>query len=216
MPRIIYEIQEKYISSFAENDDELILSIEEYAKQNSVPILDKNASQFLELIIKSYQPKRVLEIGTAIGYSSIKIARSLDKKGILHTIEISENNIQLANENILKSGLSKKIKIFKGEAKEIIPDLKKKYNLIFLDADKEDYLELLELSIPKLKNNGIIIVDNLLWHGWVAKTRVIKKYKRSTEFIREFNNIFMNHPKLFATILTIGDGIGIAVKKKND
>ena len=103
MPRIIYEIQDKYISSFAKNDDELILSIEEYAKQNSVPILDKNASQFLELIIKSYQPKRVLEIGTAIGYSSIKIARSLDKKGILHTIEKSEINIQLANENILKS-----------------------------------------------------------------------------------------------------------------
>lgn len=212
---MIDENQLRYLDSFRKMDNELILEMETFAKENQIPILDRHSAAFLELQIKMSKPKKVLEIGTAIAYSSIRIARNLSNKAVLHTIEKSENNIKLAEENIGKSGLAEKIVLFKGDALEIMPGLTGKYDFIFLDADKEDYKRLFDYSLMLLKKKGILFVDNLLWHGYAAATRVPKKFKNSTKMIREFNSIFMSQQNLKATILTIGDGIGLAVKTKN-
>jgi predicted O-methyltransferase YrrM len=141
-------------------------------------------------------------------------ARKLRKRGILHTIEVSKDNIPLAKNNIGKAGLEDKIKIFEGDALEIMPGLKKKYDFIFLDADKEDYAKLLEMSIVLLRKRGVIFVDNLLWKGFAAAKSVPKKFQNSTEHIREFNKKFMSHAELKSSILPIGDGIGLGVKVK--
>jgi predicted O-methyltransferase YrrM len=95
-----------------------------------------------------------------------------------------------------------------------MPGLKKKYDFIFLDADKEDYLALFEMAMKLLKKNGVIFVDNLLWHGYAASKEVPEKYKTSTKYIRDFNKIFMNHPQLNTTLLPVGDGIGLGIKIK--
>jgi predicted O-methyltransferase YrrM len=212
MDKILFPSQHQYLKQFKDQEDHLIIEMEKYAIEHNVPILDWQSASFLEILIRLVNPKRVLEIGTAIAYSSIRIARNLKKKGTVHTIEKSKDNIKLANSYIKKSGFEDKIKILEGNAFDIMPDLDKKYDFIFLDADKNEYSRLLILSIPLLKKDGVILVDNLLWHGHAAAEKVPPKYKTSTEFIRTFNKEFMNHPKLKTSIIPVGDGLGIGVK----
>ncbi|MDR3666461.1 MAG: O-methyltransferase [Ignavibacteriaceae bacterium] len=212
MDKIIYAAQLQYLSQFKNQNDKLITEMEKFAKEHNVPILSWQAAAFLEVLIKMVNPKRVLEIGTAIAYSSIRIARNLKKKGVVHTIEKSKDNIVLAKGYIKKSGVEEKIKIMEGNAFEIMPELEKKYDFIFLDADKNEYSRLFQLSVPLLKKGGVIFVDNLLWGGNTAADKVPPKLQASTEFIRKFNKEFIADPRIKAVIIPVGDGLGIGVK----
>ena len=212
MSKIINIVQQNYLSSFISKSDGLLEEIEKYAQENNVPILSSQSAEFLEQLVIIKNPKRVLELGTAIGYSSIRIARNLKGKSVVHTIEKSSDNIVIAKEYISKTGVASKIKLLEGDALNIMPQLKKKYDLIFLDADKEDYKRLFDYSLVLLRSGGLLVVDNLLWHGYAASSRVPKQYKESANHIREFNKIFMSQPNLKTTILPIGDGLGIGVK----
>ena len=212
MSKIINIVQQNYLSSFISKSDGLLEEIEKYAQENNVPILSSQSAEFLEQLVIIKNPKRVLELGTAIGYSSIRIARNLKGKSVVHTIEKSSDNIVIAKEYISKTGVASKIKLLEGDALNIMPQLKKKYDLIFLDADKEDYKRLFDYSLVLLRRGGLLVVDNLLWHGYAASSRVPKQYKESANHIREFNKIFMSQPNLKTTILPIGDGLGIGVK----
>lgn len=213
MTQILFPAQKKYLESFRKKEDELILEMEQYAVEHKVPILNWHAADFIEKLIIINNPDRVLEIGTAIAYTTIRIAKCLSKKAVIHSIEKSEDNIKIALENIEKSGLSKKIKLIQGNALNIMPQLGKKYDFIFLDADKEDYKRLFDYSMILLRKGGIIIVDNLLWQGYTASKRVPAKYGKSTKHIREFNNIFILQQNLDSIIIPIGDGIGLGIKK---
>ncbi|MGB8318227.1 MAG: O-methyltransferase [Ignavibacteriaceae bacterium] len=212
MSEILVPSQEQYLLKLRKENDPLILEMEEYAKEHKVPILSWQSIEFLEQLIRISKPKRVLEIGTAIAYSTIRIAGNLKKKAVIHTIEKSEDNIEKAKEYIQKSGLEEKINIFFGDALSIIPQLKKKYDFIFLDADKEDYKRLFDYSLVILKKGGIVFIDNLLWHGYAASKRVPQNFKASTKHIRDFNLVFTSQENLKTTILPIGDGIGIGIK----
>jgi predicted O-methyltransferase YrrM len=213
MSNILLPSQLKYLNQFRNEDDPLIFEIEQYAKEHKVPVLNWQAADFMEQIIRIINPKRVLEIGTAIAYSSIRIARNLRKKAVVHTIEMSEETAEVAKEFINRSGFGDKIVIKTGNALTIMPQLQKKYDFIFLDADKEDYKRLFDYSMILLKKDGVIFIDNLLWHGFAANKKVPKDYKISTNYIREFNKIFMNQPSLKSIIIPVGDGIGLGVKQ---
>ncbi len=212
MSQILFPAQNKYLEEFKKNDDPLLLEMESYAKEHNVPILSWQSVEFLEQLIKIVKPKRVLELGTAIGYSSIRIANNLKKKSILTTIEMSEDNLEVASGFIGKSNVADKIELIKGNALEIMPQLNKKFDFIFLDADKQYYKRLFDYSLILLKKGGIIFVDNLLWHGYAAIKRVPSNYSATTKLIREFNQIFTSQPNLSTTILPIGDGIGLGIK----
>jgi predicted O-methyltransferase YrrM len=212
MDKIILASQLEYISSFRKKTDSLIEEMETYAKEHNVPILYWQSAEFLEQLVLIKNPKRVLELGTAIGYSTIRIARNLKGKSVIHSIEKSADNITVAKEFITKSGLINKIKVLEGDAVNVMPQLKKKYDIIFLDADKEDYKRLFDYSLVLLRKGGIMVVDNLLWHGYAALSRVPPEYKESTKHIREFNLLFMNQPNLRASIIPVGDGLGLGVK----
>jgi len=214
MDKIIYKNQLEYIESLTKESDPVISEMVDFAFKNKIPILDRQSASFLEMIIKMIKCGRVLEIGTAIAYSSIRMARIIKRKGKVHTIEKSKDNILLAEKNIKKATLKNKIKIFEGDAFDVIPQLKKKYDLIFLDADKQDYIALLNLSVKLLKKGGVIFVDNLLWHGYAAAKTVPEKFIPSTKNIRDFNKLFISNPKLKSCIFPIGDGIGIGIKTK--
>jgi len=213
MAGILFPAQDKYLKQFKKEDDPLIAEMEQYAKEHNVPILSRQAADFLEQIVLLINPKRVLEIGAAIAYSTIRIAKILKKKSVIHSIEMSEDNAAIARENIEKAGLGNKIDLKIGNALTIMPQLQKKYDLIFLDADKEDYKRLFDYSMILLKSGGVIFIDNLLWHGFAAARKIPGEYRISTKYIREFNTVFMNQPNLIATILPIGDGIGLGVKR---
>jgi predicted O-methyltransferase YrrM len=212
LDKILFPVQAEYLSRFADHKDPLIIEMEKYAHENNVPILDQNSAAFMEVLIKMLKPKRVLEIGTAIAYSSIRIARNLKKKSVVHTIEKSEDNITLAKAYIKRSDVEGKIIILPGNAINVLPALDKKYDFIFLDADKNEYSKLFELSLALLKKGGVIMVDNLLWHGFAAAEKIPPKYQTSTEHIRNFNKEFMERPELKASIIPVGDGLGIGVK----
>jgi predicted O-methyltransferase YrrM len=212
MGDILNPSQSKYLNSFKKNDDPLILEMEEYAKEHKVPILSWQSADMLEILVRMMKPKRVLEIGTAIAYSSIRVTRNLKKKAMLHTIEKSKDNIAVAKENISKAGLTDKIEILEGDALNIMPGLDKKYDFIFLDADKEDYRELFDYSLILLKKNGVIFVDNLLWHGYAAVKKVPPNYRESAKHIKEFNEVFLSHKNLKSTLIPVGDGIGLGIK----
>ena len=213
MTQIFFPAQKKYLNSFKRNDNKLLREMEEYAAENNVPILDWHAAEFMEKLIKIHRPERVLEIGTAIAYTTIRIAECLSKKSVIHSIEKSEDNIKKAEEYIEKSGLSKKIKLIKGDALKVMLQLEKKYDFIFLDADKEDYKRLFDYSMILLRKGGIIVIDNLLWHGFTASARVPSKYTKSTKNIRDFNKLFILQQNLDSIIIPIGDGLGLGIKK---
>lgn len=212
MGKIIYPSQIKYLENFNIDTNPLIIEMENYASENNIPILTKDSAKFLEMLISIYRPKRVLELGTAIAYSSIRMAQKLGKKGVVHTIEKSADNVKLAKANIAKAALDDKIILYEGNAFDIMPKLEKKYDFIFLDADKNDYKRLFDYCMILLKSEGIIFIDNLLWKGYVASSRVPKDFRSSTKMIREFNKMFLNQKNLQSSILTIGDGIGIGIK----
>ena len=212
MSKILFPSQTKYLQNFIKEDDALILEMEKFASERKIPILYPESAAFLEQLIRIARPRRVLEIGTAIGYSTIRIARCLRKKGIVHSIEKSEPNINLANEFIKRSGNEEKIKNIPGDAINVLPTLNKKYDFIFLDADKEDYKKLFDYSLILLKKGGIIFIDNLLWHGYAASKDVPSEYKNSTKLIREFNKYFTSQANLNVAILSVGDGIGLGIK----
>lgn len=212
MDKIILSNQLEYLASFRKPPDTLIEEMEAYANEHNVPILSWQSAEFLEQLVILKNPRRVLELGTAIAYSTIRIARQLKGKSVIHSIEKSSNNISVAKDFIAKSGLSTKIKLLEGDAVNVMPQLKKKYDIIFLDADKEDYKRLFDYSLVLLRKSGLLVVDNLLWHGYAASTRVPVQYKESTNHIREFNLLFMNQPNLKTTIIPVGDGIGLGVK----
>ncbi len=212
MEKIILSSQLEYLSSFRKQLDPLIEEMETYAKEHNVPILSWQSADFLEQLVLLKEPKRVLELGTAIAYSTIRIARMLQGKSVVHSIEKSVDNIAIAKDFIAKSGLGNKIKLLEGNAMNVMPQLKKKYDIVFLDADKEDYKRLFDYSLVLLRKGGVLVVDNLLWHGYAASNRVPLNYKESTRHIREFNLLFMNQPNLKSSIIPIGDGLGIGVK----
>jgi predicted O-methyltransferase YrrM len=203
-----------YLNNFIEEENSLLQEMRVYADENNFPILSLHSSIFLKQIIRIAKPLNVLEIGTAIAYSAINIALNLPPNGMIDTIENSAENIGKAKIFIEKAGLSKKINLIQGDALDVIPELEKKYDLIFLDADKHIYIEAFEKSISVLNDEGIMFVDNLLWQGYAAGNNVPEKYINSTQNIREFNEYFMNLNNFISTIIPVGDGIGLAVKKK--
>ncbi|MGE5437807.1 MAG: O-methyltransferase [Syntrophothermus sp.] len=214
MPEIIKEIQLQYLNSLTPAKDDLITEMEDFASKNKVPILYSMSAGFLELLVKIKKPVKLLEIGTAIAYTAIRLGRRIDEGAILYTLEKSKDNIKLAEQYIERAKLTDKVKVIEGDALESMKKFTIKFDFIFLDADKEDYAELLKLSIDLLNDEGVIVVDNLLWHGWAAVNDEPENMHVSSVHIREFNKMFMNHPQLETTILPIGDGIGLGVKKR--
>jgi len=212
LSKILFPDQLSYLEKRTTNNDDLLSKMEFFAKKNNIPILDKLSSKFLEQLVYMYSPQKVLEIGTAIGYSTIRVAKLLQNESFIDTIELSNNNISIAKSFIKEAQQEKKIRILSGNAKDILPILSTKYDLIFLDADKEDYIELFNLSIKLLKKGGVYLVDNLLWKGYSAAKNVPPKYEASANQIRKFNDIFLNYAGLKSNILPIGDGLGLGIR----
>ncbi len=211
MSNVVTPETDIYLNELQPQRNVLLAEMEQFAKEKRIPILESPAAKFLHTLVRLKNPSLFLEIGTAIGYSTIIAAAAAPKEAEIYSIEKSQDNLKLAKEYIRQSGFEEKITLLEGDAAEILSGFGPKCDIIFLDADKEDYDELFMLSLNILADNGIILIDNLLWHGYTAGKYVPESYEASTEIIRAFNKKIANLPGYEFTLLTIGDGLGIVM-----
>ncbi|MDX6499278.1 MAG: hypothetical protein QOG23_2538 [Blastocatellia bacterium] len=209
---IIHLNQAEYLDKLLPPSDDLLSEMEVYAAEHHVPIADREVAVFLEITARAIKARRALECGMAIGYSVIHLARGMSDDGVVISIDPSEDMIRAAEGYLTRAGLRERARIEKGYALEVIPRLDETFDLIFLDAVKEEYRGYLDLALPKLRSGGVVLCDNLLWGGQVAGEIRSPDQKPSTEALREFNRYFVNHPQLRAEVLAVGDGLGYGVK----
>jgi len=212
---IIQRDQAEYLEKLIPQTDPLLREMEEYGARHGVPSADREVALFVEITARAINARRSLEIGMAIGYTTVHLARAVGdagEGGLVVTIDPSDEMIKAADGYLTRAGLRDRVRIERGKGLEVIPQLKETFDLLFIDAVKEEYADYLKLSLPKLRRGGVVIVDNLLWGGQVAGEIRSPDQESSTDALREFNKYFVNHPKLCAEILPVGDGLGYAVK----
>jgi len=211
---IIKREQAEYLENLQPPNSGLLAEMESYAAEHRVPIADREVALFLEITARAIKAQRALECGMAIGYSVIHLARGMTNDGLVITIDPSEEMIKAAEGYFSRAGLRERVQIEKGYALEVIPGLNETFDLVFIDAVKEEYQGYLDLALPKLRPGGVVICDNLLWGGQVAGEISSPDQKSSTEALRAFNQYFVSHPQLRAEVLAVGDGLGYGVKTK--
>ena len=202
-----------YIRSTLKPSTGLLKELEQYAKEQHVPIIAPEVAQLLIVLGRLVKPVRILEVGTAIGYSSILLAEVLAQNGRIDTIERQEEMILKARENIKKAGLENTISIIAGDAEEVLKCLDKEYDMIFLDAAKGQYPEFLPECLRMLKTGGLLVADNVLYKGMVASDElVVRRKKTIVSRMRTFLDSLCEEPTLDTSILPVGDGVAISYK----
>ena len=209
---ILRSEQAEYLERLHPANVGLLAEMEEYAAEHRVPIADPEVARFLEIAARAAGVRRALEIGMAVGYSVIHLARAMPEDGLVVTIEPSDEMIARSEEYLRRAGLLERVRIERGLALEVLPRLAETFDLVFIDAVKEEYSRYLELALPLLRVGGVIVVDNLLWGGQVAGDVRAPDQTASTQALREFNQLFVRHPQLLSVVLPLGDGLGYAVK----
>ena len=201
-----------YIIGKIEKKDSLILEMEDFAHKNNVPIVTKEVAEYLKFIVKTYKVKNILEVGTAIGYSGILMAKEIvGQDGKLYTIEIDEERYNQAQENIKKSGLNNIVSI-KGDAVEEIKKIEENFDFVFIDASKGHYMDFFEDSIKLLNKNGIIFIDNIMFRGYLYK-EYPKRFKTIVKRLDSFIDSLYKREEGDFVLLPFGDGVGLFHKK---
>lgn len=194
------------------NKEEL-KKIKEKALEEYIPIIMDDTLEVVSKILTEVKPKRILEIGTAVGYSAMCFSEYLDENGKIDTIERDKERIKEAKVNIKKVGVEDKINIYEGDAVEILPTLNEKYDIIFIDAAKGKYPFFLKEALRMLSNKGVILADNILYKGYVMSDYNKHKQRTAVRNLREYIQEVNNNPSLETQILEVGDGLAISKKR---
>lgn len=205
---------DKYILEHIDEEDPVLKELDRETHLNvlGARMLSGNLQgQVLTIISKMIQPKRILEVGTFTGYSAICLAKGLPEDGKLVTIELDDELEYLSKKYFEKAGLTDKIEQRIGPALEIIPELDESFDMVFLDADKKEYIEYFRLVFDKLRNGGIIVADNTLWSGKVLETPANDDHQ--TKGIIAFNEMIKNEKRVEKVILPLRDGMTVIRKK---
>ena len=202
-----------YIDNHSSEESDILYELRretELKCLNPIMLSGKIQGNFLAIISKLIKPFNVLEIGTYTGYSTLCIAKGLNPAGMIHTIDKNEELLQIQNKYFEKSGLRNQIKQYTGDALAIIPKLKFDFDMVFLDADKENYVKYLELISPKLKPGGVLLSDNVLWYGKILESS--ENQDKVTRLIDKFNKKILEDKSLKTVMLPIRDGISLTLK----
>lgn len=210
---LILPLAEAYAAKFTSPEDELLREInEKTTSTHAQPHMLSGHVQgrFLSFISTLINPKYILEIGTFTGYSALCLAEGLRPDGELHTIELREDDAATSQANFSKSTRNNQIHLHIGTAKEVIPGLDLPWDLVFIDADKPSYIDYYELVVPMLRTGGVILADNVFFHGEVLQDPVSGKNGKA---IQAFNEHVMNDPRTEQVLVSIRDGV-LMIKKK--
>lgn len=216
MSDITYNYMEDYIRSLINVEDKALLEMQEFAKENRVPIIHKEVGKFLEVMINIKKPLKILELGTAIGYSAILMEKASQCNSRITTIERDENMIKLAEENIKKYGFKDNINIKQGDCLEVLKEIDDKFDLIFMDAGKGHYNHFLPECLRLLSKDGMIIADNVLFRGMVATDDLVKRRKITiVKRMRKFLQM-VSEKEFITSVIPMGDGIAVITRRSNN
>jgi caffeoyl-CoA O-methyltransferase len=199
-----------YLYSMLPQRDEVLSEMEQYATKHNIPIVGPAVARVLAQLALAINAKRVFELGSAIGYSTIWWARAVGGNGSVIYTDGDRRNAERARDYFSRAGVSDRITVHTGDALEFLSEQKEEFDVIFNDVDKEDYPRVLRLVSPRLRKGGFFITDNVLWSGRVAEKN---PNDSSTKAILEFNRKLYDSDEFYTTILPIRDGLAVALKK---
>lgn len=189
--------------------------IKQKALNEHIPIIMDDTLEVIAKILTEKKPKRILEIGAAVGYSAMRFSKYLAEDGLIDTIERDEERIEEAKQNFKKVEVENKINLYEGDAVEILPTLNEKYDVVFIDAAKGKYPFFLKEALRMLKQDGIIFADNILYKGYVMSDYNKHKQRTAVRNLREYIKETTENPNLETEILEVGDGLAISKMKSN-
>ncbi|SFH47524.1 Predicted O-methyltransferase YrrM [Tindallia magadiensis] len=214
---ITREYVEDYIREILPKEQGILRILMQQAQERHIPVIEPEVAALLKNIIKMSGSKKILEIGTAIGFSAILFATAAGKDASIVTIERDPDYTKEALKNIQEANLEKMIKVIPGDALEVLPRLKNTFDMVFLDGAKGHYGEMLEQSITLLKPGGLLISDNILFRGMVANDELVRRRKKTIVMrMREYLKTITTHPQLETSILPVGDGLAISLKNQEE
>ncbi len=208
---INYEYIIRYIRASLKKSGGLIEEMEEFAKRYEVPISQPETIKLIEILIKLGRISSILEVGSAIGYSAIRMARAGAKR--IDTVEINPDAVRVARANIDKANLGDNINVIHGDAKEVLTTMDGEYDMIFVDASKGQYNEFFPNCMRMLKSGGLLISDNVLYKGMTATDELVERRKITiVRRLRAYIDMLCSHPELETDILPLGDGVALSIK----
>jgi predicted O-methyltransferase YrrM len=185
--------------------------MEDYACQRDIPIIQAGGARLLVETVKKNRPKRILEIGTAIGYSTLLIAKAMAEDGEIVTLEQDPGRLKTAGDYFLKAGVENKIRLINGDAGKLLDELDGVFDLVFIDAAKGQYLHYLQKVIPKLAAGAVVIADNVLFRGWVLTPAAApRRFKTIVKRLRQYIEFICNDSCFISEIYEAGDGLAIS------
>ena len=211
MTGIVHDEIDAYIDRLANRGDAALEAIEDRGRKEGWPIVRAAEGSLLHILAKAMGARRILELGTAIGYSGTWLARALPEGGQFITVEGDPETAKIARTNFEKTGVAGRVTILVGNAQEVLEDLRGPFDLVFNDIDKEGYPAVLESCIGKLRIGGLLVTDNVLWHGEVAR----KDRSADTEAIRTYNERLSQDGRMITVITPVRDGVSVALKVRD-
>jgi caffeoyl-CoA O-methyltransferase len=208
MPGILNAKVEEYLADLLPKRDAVISEMERYAKQHDVPIIGPVVARMVHLMAQISGAKRIFEMGSAIGYSTIWLARAAGPDAEVYYTDGDPANAARARGYFKRAGVENCIQIMTGDAVNLIDQVPGVFDLIFIDVDKHQYPEALRKAIPRLRSGGLLLTDNVLWSGKVA----LKSNDRQTRAIQQFNKLIYSSSELFPIIIPLRDGVAVCRK----
>lgn len=214
MGGVTFDYMEKYLRGLIPDHQGMLKELEEYSIDNKVPIVQKETGRFLELMVDLKKPMKILELGTAIGYSSILMSIASKRSSKIITIERDKEMVEKATVNIHKYGFEDDIEILEGDCLEIIESIEDKFDIIFMDAGKGHYNHFLPHCLRLLNKDGIIIADNVLFRGMVPSDDLVKRRKITiVKRMRTYLELVSKDKELITSVIPMGDGIAVTKRR---
>ena len=215
MGQIVPDAVERYLSGLNTLPDSILREIAEDGARQDLPLVDAEVGALLRVLAVSTGASRVLEIGTAIGYSGIWLAGALPAGGMLLTMEMDKDRAQIARANFTRAGLADRANVIVGDAHRMLAKVSGPFDLIFQDSDKQLYVPMLDRLVDLLRPGGLLVTDNVLWDGEVVPGFVAKPKRdpEDTRAIAEYNDRLNAHPRLMTATVPLRDGVAISVKR---
>lgn len=208
---LLQPAQERYLERLLPPRDPLLREMEERAAREDIPISDPEVGRLLGILARATGARLILEIGTAIGYGALCLARGAPEARVV-TIDTDPQRLAEARGYLERAGVADRVELIEGAALEVLPRLAGPFDLAYVDAVKKEYRRYLDLLLPKLRVGGVVALDNLLWKGRVAEPP--DENDPDADALRAFNGYLMMHPQLQSLVLPFGDGLGLATKVK--